>query len=204
MRTISNNTAPVIQCDLSGDLGDKSEGFTVPYTVTDAENQAVTVTEKVGGMVKRTYQATLGQSNTFQVTGQYFQKILNGKQTAEINAADAEGASSTFKLTFEKKVYKAVITLSEPLSVDKQISICVIKVLGDIPEDAAFKVEVTNNAKDSSPKWEDATDAAKQGINHVFANKSQTQGWAFNFRVTAERAEVGRGGHIVAVQGGFQ
>ncbi|MFR4979255.1 MAG: hypothetical protein ACLUDG_10100, partial [Butyricicoccus sp.] len=63
-RTISNNTAPAIQCDLSGDLGDKSEGFTISYTVTDAENQTVNVTEKAGGMTKRAYQATLGQSNT--------------------------------------------------------------------------------------------------------------------------------------------
>ena len=37
VRTIDNNLAPVIQCDLSGNLGDKAEGFVVPYTVTGDE-----------------------------------------------------------------------------------------------------------------------------------------------------------------------
>ncbi len=204
VRTISNNTAPAIQCELSGDLGDKSEGFTIPYTVTDVENQAVTVTEKVGGMVKRTYQVTLGQSNTFQITGAFFQKVLNGKQTAEIIATDAEGASSTLALTFTKKVHKAVIMLSEPLAVEKQISVCIIKVLGAIPEDAAFKVEVTNNAGDDAPAWEDATEDAKLSRNHVFKNKTQTNGWKFAFRVTAERGKSKKAGYITSVQGGFQ
>lgn len=204
VRTISNNTAPVIQCDLSGDLGDKSEGFVIPYTVTDAENQTVTVTEKVGGMVKRTYQVTLAQSNTFQVTGQYFQKILNGKQTAEIIATDAEGKSSILSLTFTKKVHRAVIMLTEPLAVDKPITVCVIKVVGSIPEDAEFKVEVANNAGDDAPTWEDATDAAKRGINHVFKNKTQTNGWKFGFRVTAARGASDTAGNIVSIQGGFQ
>lgn len=203
-RTISNNAAPLIQCDLSGDLGDKSEGFTIPYTVTDAENQAVTVVEKVGGMVKRTHQVTLGESNSFQITGAFFQKVLNGKQTAEIVATDAEGASSTLALTFTKKVHKAVILLSQPLAVDKQISVCIIKALGQIPEDATFKVEVANNAGDDTPAWEDATDAAKRGINYVFKNKTQTKGWKFGFRVTAERGKSEKSGCITTIQGGFQ
>ena len=204
VRTISNNTAPVIQCELSGDLGDKSDGFTIPYTVTDAENQAVTVTEKVCGMVKRTYEATLGQSNSFQITGAFFQKVLNGKQTAEIIATDAEGKSSTLSLTFTKKVHRASITLSEPLAVDKPITVCVIKVVGNIPEDAEFKVEVANNAGDDAPAWEDTTDAAKRGINHVFKNKTQTNGWKFGFRVTAARGASDTAGNIVSIQGGFQ
>lgn len=203
-RTISNNTAPAIQCDLSGDLGDKSEGFTISYTVTDAENQTVNVTEKAGGMTNRTYQATLGQSNTFQITGAFFQKILNGKQTAEIIATDSSGASTTLALTFTKKVHKAVITLSEPLAVENQITVCIIKVLGNIPADAAYKVEVTNNAADDAPAWEDATQDAKLGRNHVFVNKTQVNGWKFAFRVTAERGESQAAGYITSVQGGFQ
>ena len=79
-RTIDNNTAPVITSDLSGDLGEKAEGFTVPYTVSDAEQQEVTVVERVGDLVKRTYKPTLDQQNSFEVTGEYFQKILNGAQ----------------------------------------------------------------------------------------------------------------------------
>ena len=203
-RTIDNNTAPVIACDLSGDLGEKSEGFSIPYTVSDAEQQAVTVTEQVGDLVNRTYQVTLDQQNTFEVTGEYFQKILNGAQAVQIVATDSAGKSSTFELPFTKAVHKAIITLDEPLAVEEQITVAVLAVTGDIPADAAYQVEMTNNGNDPEPVWEDATADVKAGRNYVFQNKTQTNGWAFNFRVTAERGESDEDGYIVSIQGGFQ
>ena len=203
-RTIDNNTAPVIACDLSGALGEKSEGFSIPYTVSDAEQQAVTVTEKVGDLVKRTYKATLDEQATFEVTGEYFQRILNGAQAVQIVATDSAGKSSTFELPFTKAVHKAVIMLSEPLAVEEQITVAVLAVTGDIPADAAYQVEMTNNGNDPEPVWEDATADVKAGRNYVFQNKTQTNGWAFNFRVTAERGESDEDGYIVSIQGGFQ
>ena len=203
-RTIDNNTAPVIARDLSGNLGEKSEGFSIPYTVSDAEQQEVTVVERVGDLVKRTYKAPLDSPNTFEVTGEYFQKILNGAQTVQIVATDSAGKSSTLSLTFTKAVHKAVITLSKPLAVEEQITVAVLAVTGDIPADAAYQVEMTNNGNDPEPVWEDATADVKAGRNYVFKNKSQSAGWAFNFRVTVERGESGEDGNIVSIQGGFQ
>ena len=203
-RQIDNNTAPVIECSQSGDLGEKSEGFSIQYTIKDAEKQEVTVTEKVGDLVKRTYKATLDSPNTFEVTGEYFQKILNGAQTVQIVATDSAGKSSTLSLTFTKKVHKAVITLSEPLAVEEQITVAVLAITGKIPADATQLIELTNNGNDPEPVWEDATADVKAGRNYVFKNKSQTAGWAFNFRVTVERGESGEDGNIVSIQGGFQ
>ena len=206
-RTIENNTAPVIISDLSGDLGVKSDGFTIPYTITDAEQQAVTVTEAVGSLIKRSYQPTLGEQNTFEVTGEYFQKILNGANTVTITAQDTGGKSSVLSLTFTKKVHKAVITLTEPLPSEQQIEVCVLSITGEIPADADCLIEVTNNGADEEPVWEDATADVKAGRNHVFTNKMQTNGWAFNFRVTAERGQAGESetsGYIMSIQGGFQ
>lgn len=203
-RTIDNNTAPVIACDLSGDLGEKSEGFSIQYTIKDAEKQEVTVIEKVGDLVKRTYKATLDSPNTFEITGEYFQKILNGAQTVQIVATDSAGKSSTLSLTFTKAVHRAVITLSEPLAVEKQITVAVLAITGKIPADATQLVELTNNGNDPEPVWEDATADVKAGRNHPFTNKTQTNGWAFNFRVTVERGESGEDGNIVSIQGGFQ
>lgn len=203
-RTIDNNTAPVIACDLSGDLGEKSEGFSVPYTVSDAEQQEVTVVERVGDLVKRTYKATLDQQNTFEVTGEYFQRILNGQQTVQIVATDSAGKSSTLSLTFTKAVHKAVITLFKPLAVEEQITVAVLAITGKIPADATQLIELTNNGNDAEPVWEDATADVKAGRNHPFTNKTQTNGWAFNFRVTVERGESGEDGNIVSIQGGFQ
>ena len=203
-RTIDNNTAPVIACDLSGDLGEKSEGFSIQYTIKDAEKQEVTVVERVGDLVKRTYKTTLDSPNTFEVTGEYFQKILNGAQTVQIVATDSAGKSSTLELTFTKAVHKAVITLSEPLAVEEQITVAVLSITGDIPADATQLIELTNNGNDPEPVWEDATADVKVGRNYVFKNKNQSAGWAFNFRVTVERGESGENGNIVSIQGGFQ
>lgn len=203
-RTIDNNTAPVISCDLSGDLGEKSEGFSIPYTVSDAEQQEVTVVEKVGDLVKRTYKATLDEQATFEITGEYFQKILNGAQTVQIVATDSAGKSSTLSLTFTKAVHKTVITLEEPLAVEEQITVAVLAITGKIPADATQLIELTNNGNDPEPVWEDAIADVKAGRNHPFTNKTQTNGWAFNFRVTVERGESGEDGNIVSIQGGFQ
>lgn len=203
-RTIDNNTAPVIECSQSGDLGEKSEGFSIQYTIKDAEKQEVTVIEKVGDLVKRTYKATLDSPNTFEITDEYFQRILNGQQTVQIVAMDSAGKSSTLQLTFTKAVHRAVITLSEPLAVEKQITVAVLAITGKIPADATQLIELTNNGNDPEPVWEDATADVKAGRNHPFTNKTQTNGWAFNFRVTVERGESGEDGNIVSIQGGFQ
>ena len=90
------------------------------------------------------------------------------------------------------------------MDADEQITICAITVVGSIPADADYKVEVCNNAKDDAPAWEDCTVEAKTGRNYLFKNSTQTKGWAFNFKVTAKRGESGIGGYITSVQGGFQ
>ena len=205
-RTVNNNTAPSITCDYTNNqnLGTKTSGFTVSYSVNDEDAaDSVTVTEKMDGNVKRTFTATKNQNNSFAVTGEYFMKLLNGNHTMVIEASDGK-ETATLTLTFAKKVVKAVITLEEPMDADDTISICAITVTGHIPDDADYTVEVTNNAKDDSPVWEDCTVEAKAGRNYLFQNDTATNGFAFNFRVTAERGDSDVGGYITSIQGGFQ
>lgn len=204
-RTVDNNTAPAFTCSTAngGNLGTKSSGFSVSYSVTDADGDTVTVTEKMDGVVKRTYTATNGASNSFAVTGEYFQKLLNGSHTMVITATDGK-ATTTYTIYFTKSVTTAVITLEEPMEADDTISICAITVAGSVPSDAEYKVEVTNNAKDSSPVWEDCTTESKSGRNYLFKNETAANGFAFNFRVTAKRGSSNVGGYITSIQGGFQ
>ena len=205
-RTVNNNTAPTITCDYEDNqnLGTKTSGFTVSYSVNDEDAaDSVTVTEKMDGVVKRTFTATKSQNNSFAVTGEYFMKLLNGNHTMVIEASDGK-ETTALTLTFAKKVVKAVITLETPMDADAKISICAITVTGHIPTDADYTVEVTNNAKDDSPVWEDCTDEAKAGRNYLFQNDTATNGFAFNFRVTAERGDSDEGGYITSIQGGFQ
>lgn len=205
-RTVDNNTAPVITCDTpsGSDLGTKSSGFSISYQVDDADGDDVTVTEKMDSTTKRSYEATLEATNQFQVTGTYFQQLLNGQHTMKMVAQDAGGKSSEYSLTFTKSVTACSITMTEPMEADAQITIMAMSVTGDIPADANFQVLVTNNAKDTSPVWEDATSEVKSGANYLFENQSAQNGFAFNFKVIASRGSSGIGGYISSIQGGFQ
>ena len=203
-RTVDNNTAPTITTSSEANLGTKSSGFTISYSVDDEDAEdTLTVTEKLDGTTKRTYTATRKTTNSFAVTGEYFQKITNGSHTMTVTVTDGK-ATVTKTFTFTKAVTAASITLAQPMEADAQITLCAITVGGLIPADAVFKVEVTNNGKDSSPVWEDATTEARNGRNHLFTNQTAANGFAFNFRVTAERGASGESGYIASIQGGFQ
>lgn len=91
------------------------------------------------------------------------------------------------------------------MEADAPITICVLSVIGSIPADAEYTVEVTNNALDDNPTWEDCTTAVKAGANYIFEHKdAPTNTPAFNFRINASRGPSGEGGYITSVQGGFQ
>ena len=202
VREVDNNTAPVISCEHSGDLGEKNAGFEVSYSVSDEENDMVTVTEFLDGAVKRTFQAGTG-TNSFAVTGETFMKLSNGPHAMLIQASDGK-ITATHELSFSKRVTSASVTLAEPMEAGEPITLCALSVSGSIPADAAFQVEVTNNAKDPAPVWEDCTTAARNGLNHIFTNQTATNGAAFNFRINAERGGSGQGGYFTSIQGGFQ
>lgn len=202
---MNNNTAPAIVCSSASgsDLGKKDAGFMISYSVSDADADVVTVTEAIDGVAKRTFTAELDGSNSFNVTGEYFMKLLNGDHTLTITANDGK-VSTVHTLSFSKEVTGATITLEKAMEADAQITICVLSVAGFIPADAKYTVEVTNNANDDEPVWEDCTAEVKNSANHIFENKTAANGFAFNFRLSAERGPSGEGGYITSVQGGFQ
>lgn len=203
--TVSVNTAPTVSTDGAA-LGRKNAAFAWKYTVRDADGDALTVTEKLDGKTTKTRTGVAsGTALTFEQTASAagFQKILNGNHTITVEVSDGKETVST-SATFTKAVHAASVTLAEPLAVEGDITVAVLQVTGSIPDDAKFKAEVTNNALDSSPVWQDATTEVKKGVNIVFENKTATNGAAFNFRVSVERGESGEGGYIEAVSGAFQ
>ena len=203
--TVSVNTAPTVSTDGAA-LGRKNAAFAWKYTVRDADGDTLTVTEKLDGKTAKTRTGVAsGTALTFEQTASAagFQKILNGNHTITVEVSDGKETVST-SATFTKAVHAASVTLAEPLAVEGDITVAVLQVTGSIPDDAKFKAEVTNNALDSSPVWQDATTEVKKGVNIVFENKTATNGAAFNFRVSVERGESGEGGYIEAVSGAFQ
>ena len=203
--TVSTNTAPAINAS-STNLGEKNAPFNFGYTVTDADGDALTVTEKLDGKTTATRtDVASGTALTFGQgsTADGFRRILNGSHTIQITASDGK-ESTSLNATFTKSVTSATVTLTTPLAVDGDITVAVLQVTGSIPDDATFKVEVTNNANDPSPVWQDATVEVKKGVNIVFTNSTAANGAAFNFRVSVSRGASGTGGYIEAISGAFQ
>ena len=206
--TVSTNTPPTITSTsgASGvNLGSKTAAFNFQYTVADADGDKLTVTEKLDGTTMKTRtNVSSGSTLTFEYpsTAANFQKILNGSHVLTVEVSDGK-ASASFKANFTKAVYEATITLKTPLAVAGDITAAVLSVVGDIPAGAVYKVEATNNAKDTSPVWQDVTAEVKSGANIVFENKTAANGAAFNFRITVKRG-TSVGGYISGVSGAFQ
>lgn len=203
--TVSTNTAPAINAS-STNLGEKNAPFNFNYTVTDADGDALTVTEKLDGKTTKTRTGVAsGTTLTFEQAADAagFQRVLNGSHTLTVEVSDGKETTSA-SATFTKTVHAASVTLAEPLTVEGDITVAVLQVTGSIPDDATFKVEVTNNANDPSPVWQDATVEVQKGVNIVFTNSTAANGAAFNFRVSVSRGASGTGGYIEAVSGAFQ
>lgn len=203
--TVTVNAAPTISSSAGSNLGVKNTPFSLSYTLTDTDKDPLSVTEKLDGVTTKAYTG-LSSGTTLTFTGTSteadFRCIRNGTHTLQVTVNDGK-ESSYYMASFTKAVYAASITLSRPMPADS-ISVAVLAVIGSIPGDAAFKVEVTNNALDSSPVWQDATVEVQKGVNIVFTNKTASAGAAFNFRVTVSRGSSGKGGYIEAISGAFQ
>ena len=205
IRTVRYNVAPAINAS-STSLGEKNAPFSFAYTVTDADGDTLTVTEKLDGKITATRTGIAsGTALTFEQAADVagFQRILNGNHTLTVEARDGKETTSA-SATFTKAVHAASVTLTTPLAVDGDITVAILQVSGSIPNDAAFKAEATNNALDDSPVWQDVTAEVRKGMNIVFKNQAASAGAAFNFRISVERGASGEGGYIDSVSGAFQ
>ena len=205
IRTVRYNVAPAINAS-STSLGEKNAPFSFAYTVTDADGDTLTVTEKLDGKTTATRTGIAsGTALTFEQAADVagFQRILNGNHTLTVEARDGKETTSA-SATFTKAVHAASVTLTTPLAVDGDITVAILQVSGSIPNDAAFKAEATNNALDDSPVWQDVTAEVRKGMNIVFENQTASAGAAFNFRISVERGASGEGGYIDSVSGAFQ
>lgn len=204
------NQLPEITSDVgeSGtDLGEKNEPFALPYTVTDGDGDPMTITEKVNGveLAVRENVAT-GTELTVQCLSEkvLFQQILNGENTLTLEADDGK-TTVDWTTTFTKNVTNAVLSLAQPLTADDTITVAALTLEGSFPADMSLTVELTNNALDETPVWENCTDIqsgeVKAFVHHAFTNKTAARGFAFNYKVTIARGESGVGGNITMIGG---
>lgn len=206
----SANQPPEITSDAGESgvaLGEKNEPFTLAYTVTDSDGDPMTITEKVNGveLAIRENVAT-GTELTVQCLSEkaLFQQILNGENTLVLEVGDGK-TTTEWTATFTKNVTSAVLSLAQPLTADDTITVVAMTLEGSFPADMSLTVELTNNALDESPVWENCTDIqrgeSRAFVHHAFTNKTAAKGAAFNYKVTITRGASGVGGNITMIGG---
>lgn len=188
-------------------LGEKNEPFALPYTVTDGDGDPMTITEKVNGVELAVHEnVATGTELTVQCLSEkaLFQQILNGENTLTLEVDDGK-TSTDWTATFTKNVTSAVLSLAQPLTADDTITVTALTLEGSFPADMSLTVEMTNNALDDSPVWENCTDIqrgeSRAFVHHAFTNKTAARGFAFNYKVTIARGESGTGGTLTMIGG---
>lgn len=201
---VTTNNPPTITADKTGDLGTLTDGFTCNYSVDDAdESDNLTVAEFLDDTQTKSFSATRNEQRTISYTGNDWLKIANGSHSIKISCSDSKDTVDEV-ITFTRDCKQVLLKLENPFPADDVISVCSLTVDGSIPADAVCKYEVTNNALDDEPVWEDCTNKSRAGFGYVFKNKTAENGFAFNFRVTISRGESGSGGYITSISGGFE
>lgn len=208
--TVTGNFAPEVTSDSGAtgtELGEKNAPFMVGYTVTDKDGDPMTVTEKLDGteQVVKTEVAT-GTALTVEWLSEKvgYQQVLNGSHTITLTVSDGK-ISVDWTATFTKNVTGAQVSLTAPLTADDTITVASMTLEGTLPTDMGLSVEMTNNALDEAPVWENCTDIqrgeSRAFVHHVFTNKTAARGFAFNYKVTIARGASGVGGNITMIGG---
>lgn len=199
-------TIPGITTDAT-DLGEQNAPFTVAYTATDTGTGKLTVTEKLDGEVKQTRtDVAPGTALTVDWLAEKvgYQQVLNGAHTITLEV-DNGIMPATKTITFTKNVTGATVSLTAPLTADDTITVAALTLEGSFSSDMSLSVEMTNNARDDAPVWENCTDIqrgeSRAFAHHAFANKTAAKGAAFNYKVTITRGESGVGGNITMIGG---
>lgn len=202
---VHNNQPPEIVLNAS-DLGELSmTPPTFEYTVTDPDNDEVTVSELVDGKVKKTYVVNLGTNNTFTLEQSDWNKVLNGTHTITIKATDSKGASVSGSIPFSKKVTKIQFTKAKPEDCAEMPTEAIFTVGYNAPTGAALKVEACNNGYDVELAWEDVTEAFQNGSVYTFTNRTKTADkWGLNCRYTIEKGGATSTCYIESAGGNFE
>ena len=206
----TENQPPEVTSDVGESgvaLGEKNEPFALSYTVTDGDGDIMTITEKVNGVELAVREnVASGTELTVQCLSEkaLFQQILNGENTLTLEADDGK-TPTEWAATFTKNVTSAVLSLAQPLTADDTITVAALTLEGSFPTDMSLTVELTNNALDDSPVWENCTDIqsgeSRAFVHHAFANKTAAKEAAFNYKVTIARGASGVGGSLTMIGG---
>ena len=175
--------------------------------MTDGDGDPMTITEKVNGVALAVHENVATSTElTVQCLSEkvLFQQILNGENTLVLEVGDGK-TTTEWTATFTKNVTSAVLSLAQPLTADDTITVAAMTLEGNFPADMSLTVELTNNARDDAPVWENCTDVrlgeSRAFVHHAFTNKTAAKGAAFNYKVDITRGSSGTGGTLTMIGG---
>nr|WP_162306344.1 Ig-like domain-containing protein [Brevibacillus laterosporus] len=180
---VVHNRPPVISGQ-NEDLGVLRAIPSKNYTVTEPEGDAFTITEKINGNVIRTFAGTDSKENTVTIPQDTWLSLsLNDNHIITIEATDSKGMTSTRTFTFRRTAERLAFHLKKPFSTDIAAKRILVTIDATVPSGADYKVEVSNNAFDELPTWEDATNFVKFNRGFIFTNKEKTaEKWGVSLR----------------------
>ena len=181
-----SNTAPVINYTGSDNLGVINSKPTIKYTVTDAEDDEITITERLNGKVFNTYTVSSGTECTVNIPNMSWLSCGNTTNTIEINARDSAGGSSNKTITFIRAIDRIEV-ITNPIKTDKAVTKISLEIEWNT-ENASGQVYVSNNGFDESPHWEDMTNYV--GSNFVYNITNDTKNsdnWGLSVKVIIKK-----------------
>ena len=180
------NTAPVINYTGNNNLGVINSKPTIKYTVTDAEGDRITITERLNGKVLQTYTVSSGTSCTVNIPNMSWLGCGNSTNTIEINARDTAGGSSNKTITFRRAIDRIEV-ITNPIKTNKAVTKISLEV-GWNTENASGQVFVCNNAYDTSPTWENMTNSVGSSLVYNLTNKTKTaSNWGLSVKVIVKK-----------------
>lgn len=190
MINVTHNMDPTLSVT-SEDKGVISEPFFIEYTVDDPDAEdTLTVTEMLDDVVLRTIPNTERNKPYRAGFEDAWPSLGNGAHALTITVSDGKGDIAVAKFRFTRDEKRVRVRLWEPIETEQSASVALISATYNAMENLVM-VEITNNAFDENPAWEDMTDKFMDRRKYFFTNDYKSaEKWGVNVRVTLEKATV--------------
>ena len=177
---VSNN--PTIVYNGSTNLGTLKNIPTISYSISDNNDSAVIITEKLNDKIIYSEKISTNNIRKTDITSAQWSGCV-GPCTLEITAVNSNGGSETLTIYFSKGSSNRLEVMTKP-SVSKTQPKNISLDIGWTTDNATGTIEVCNNALDEVVIWEDATKEIDGGNVYHFKNNSKTsEDWAVSIRI---------------------
>ena len=176
------------------------------YSVSDPDGNPMTVTESIDGIVFNTRTGVAsGSQLTFTPTDlAWLRTRIKQTVNVTITANDGKGGVTTVNYPIIRTTPSIDLQLKTPFETDVAAKRILLKLEGSIPLDAVVNVQVCNNAFDTFPTWENATNLVLSGFPHQFNNTVKTAAkWGISFKIRIERGTSTQSIYLDGVGGAF-